>query len=107
VTLDHIASWALLGAAILAVALIVAGIVKLAFAARGLAQRAQALALPSFDLDRASVAMARLEADLAAATALLDRASAALAQIEGSLQELADSPPVKALRVLLRVRVRA
>jgi hypothetical protein len=51
--------------------------------------------------------MARLEADLAAATALLDRASAALAQIEGSLQELADSPPVKALRVLLRVRVRA
>ncbi len=106
-TIDRVASWGLLAAAVVAVALMLAGVAKAAIAARRLVRRAQALELPAIDVDRASATIERVQEDLAAMTVLLNRAQAALAEIDANIRELADSPPVSLLRALLHGRSRA
>ncbi|HEY9085175.1 MAG TPA: hypothetical protein VIN40_04460 [Candidatus Tyrphobacter sp.] len=106
-TLDRIAAWSVLAAVVLAVALVVAGAMRLAFEGRRLAQRAQAIHPPAIDLERANAAIERVQNDLAATTALLERAQAALAQIEANLRELADSPPFTFVQAVFRARARA
>lgn len=80
--------WFLVAAILAALCLAIAGLVRFVAAARALVVRAAAMALPEIDLTRAQASMQRIHDDLDAMTALLERARLAIARIDADVRAI-------------------
>ena len=88
--------WFVAGAVVGTFALVVAGALKLAIDLRAFVSRANRISLPQIDAGRARAAIAKIQSDLEAMTALFTRAGVALQTIDASL---------RALRAMIRALV--
>jgi len=80
--------WFIIGTLVASGALLVAGGVRAAIATAALAKRASSMNVPDLDFDKARSAVARIQADLDAMTALFTRARAAMASIDAEVRAM-------------------
>lgn len=80
--------WFIIAAIVATGVLFAAGVVRAALGARDLVRRTQRMTRLDLDLDAARSAVNRIQADLAAMTALLERARAAMASIDANVRAM-------------------
>ncbi len=80
--------WFVVGAVVGAIALVVAGGVRLAFGARTLAMRIASLSAPDIDFERAQATIAKLQRDAVRARILIVRAHVALRNVDDGLHAM-------------------
>lgn len=80
--------WFIVAAVIAAGALVFAGTVRGALAARDLATRMRTMAKLDIDVDRVRSSVERIQRDVTAMTALIERARAALTAIDANVRAM-------------------